>query len=143
MTAFNLTVVARCVWFYELMPDSQISSRFLKQSHLIAFAVGKAVGEFKAVVGLDTLYPDTPAGIPLEQPFEKVSGRIGGLLRVSGQEAQSGKLIHGSVLKQAQLRVRDTAAGHHLHIHLNALSRIGHLLIRLGPISRLLLYLWE
>ena len=63
------------------------------------------------------------------------------MLRIGSQEAQTGELIDGGVLEQAQLRVGDAAAGHHLHIHLDTLAGIGHLLVRLGLVGRLLLRL--
>ena len=104
--------------------------------------VGEAIGKLKAVVCLDALYPDAPACMPPDQPFEKIDRGIGGLFRVSGQETQAGELVNGSVLKQAQLRVCDTLTGHDLHIHLNALARIDHLLIGVRMIDSFLL-LWR
>ena len=86
----------------------------------------------ESVVGLDTLHPDAPAGIPLYQLFEEISGGIGALLGVCSQEAQTGIFIYGRVLEQSQLRVCNTPAGYHLHIHLDPLAGIGHLLVRLG-----------
>ena len=68
----------------------------------------------------------------LEQPLQKVGRRVGALLRIGGQEAQAGEFIYGGVLIQAQLRVSNTPVGHHLHVHLDPLSGIGHLLVGLG-----------
>ena len=122
-----------------LVADTQLGGGGLKQSGQIALAVGKTVGELKSIVSLDTLHADTPASIPLEQLFQG----IGGLLRVGGQEAQAGKLVNGSILVQAQFRVCDTASGDHLHIHLDPLAGIGHLLIRLWFVGGSLFRLWE
>ena len=44
---------------------------------------------------------------------------------------------------QAQFRVCDTASGDHLHIHLDALAGIGHLLVRLWFVGGSLFRLWE
>ena len=53
----------------KLMADAELLRGRLEQGGQIPFAVGKAVGELKAVVCLDTLHPNTPAGIPLHQLF--------------------------------------------------------------------------
>ena len=53
------------------------------------------------------------------------------MLRIGRQEPQAGELVDGGVLEQAKLRICDTGSGNHLHIHLNALTGVGHLLIRL------------
>ena len=94
-------------------------------------------------VGSDEFVADTQVGIPLEQLFQEIGGGTGGLLRVGGQEAQACKLINGSILEQAQLRVSDAAAGDHLHIYLNPLAGIGHLLVGLWLAGRFLLFGWE
>ena len=98
------------VWANELMADSQVGSGFLKKGGDVSIAVGKTVSKFKTVISLDTFHMDTLAGTPLHQPFQEVSGGIGGLLRISCQEAESGELVNGGVLEQAQLRICDTAA---------------------------------
>ena len=61
-------------------------------------AVGEAIGKFKAVIRLDALHSDTPAGIPLEQLFQEIRRGKGGLFRVGGQEAQACELVKSSVL---------------------------------------------
>ena len=60
------------------------------------------------------------------------------LSRVGHQEVQPGGFVYGAVLDQTQLRIRDTAAGDHLHVHLDPLTGIGHLLIGLGRVGFLL-----
>lgn len=139
VAALHFSVVTGCVGADEFVPDAQFDGSGLKQRGQISLAVGKAVGEFNAIVGLDTLHPDAPAGVPLDQPFQKICGGIGGLLRVGSQEAQACKLINGGVLEQAQLRVRNAPAGYYFHIHLNTLARISHLFVRLGFIRFFLL----
>ena len=140
VASLDLAVMTGCVRTNELMPDTQLGSSGFKQGGQITLAVGKTVGKLKAIVCLDALHADTLASIPLEQLFQEIGGGIGGLLRVGSQEAQAGELIDGGVLVQAQLRVGDAAAGDHLHIHLDPLTWIGHLLVGLGFISWFLLF---
>ena len=132
VAALHLTVVPRRIWTNELMPDAQLSSRPLKQCRQIAFTAGEAVGELEAIVRLDTLHLDPAARIPRGQSAKEISRRIGGLLRIGGEEAQARKLVDGGVLEQPKLRIRDAFARHDLHIHLHALSGMGHLLVWLG-----------
>ncbi len=72
--------------------------RWLQIEWEIPLAVGETIGEFKAVIRLDTFHADPSAGIPLEQLFQKIRGGVGGLFRVSSQETQTGKLVNSSVL---------------------------------------------
>ena len=132
VAALDLAVVARGIGTDKFMPDSEAGSSCFEQGGKIPLAVGEAIGKFKAVIRLDTFHADPSAGIPLEQLFQKIRGGIGRLLRVGGQEAQTGKLVNGGVLEQAKLRICNTAAGNDLHIYLHALSGTGHLLVRLG-----------
>ena len=140
VTTLHFAVVARRIGTDELVPDTQLGGSGLKQSREIPLAVGETIGKFKAVIRLDAFHADSSAGIPLEQLFQKIRRGIGGLLRVGSQEAQAGKLVNGSILVQAQFRVCNTASGNHLHIHLNTLSGIGHLLVGFGFISWFLLF---
>ena len=98
VAALHFAVVARRIGADELVADTQLGGGGLKQSREIPLAVGKTVGELKSIVSLDTFHADTSAGVPLEQLFQKIGGGTGGLLRVSGQEAQAGKLVNSSVL---------------------------------------------
>ena len=140
VAALHLAVVARRIRPDELVADTQLGGGGLKQSREIPLAVGETIGKFKAIIRLDTFHADSPAGVPFGQLFQKVSGGKGGLLRVGGQEAQAGELINGGVLKQAEFRVGDAAAGDHLHIYLNPLAGIGHLLVGLWLVGRFLLF---
>ena len=105
VAALHLAVVARGVGTDELVADTQLCIGNFKQSREISFAVGKTVGELKAVVGLDALYPDAAACIPPDKPHEKIGRGKGGLFGVGGQKAQASELVNDRVLKQAQLRV--------------------------------------
>ena len=139
VAALHLAVMAWGVGADELMPDTKFGGSDLKQGGQIPFAVGEAVSKFKTIVCLDTLDPDAPTGIPLEQLLQEIGRGIGTLFRVGSEETQAGELVNGCVLKQAELRVCHTFAGYYLHIHLNPLARIGHLLVRLGFVRLFLL----
>ena len=89
VAALHLTVVPRSIRANQLMPDAQLSSRPLKQRRQLAFTVGEAVGKLEAIVRLDTLHLDPAARIPRGQSAKKISRRIGGLLRIGGEEAQA------------------------------------------------------
>ena len=86
VTTLHFTVVAGRVGADELVTDTQLGGSDLKQSSEIPLAVGKTVGEFKAVIRLDAFHMDSPAGMSLEQLFQEICGEIGGLFRVGGQK---------------------------------------------------------
>ena len=69
MAALDLAVMSWGVGADELVADAQPGGSFFKKGQDIPFAVGKTVGEFKTIVGLDTFHADAPAGIPLDQAF--------------------------------------------------------------------------
>ena len=93
VAALHLTVVPRGIRANQLMPDAQLSSRPLKQCRQLALTVGKTVGELEAIVRLDTLHLDPAACIPRGQSAKEISRRIGGLLRIGGEEAQARELV--------------------------------------------------
>ena len=101
VAAFYLAIMSGRVRTDELMLDTQFSGGFLKKGWDVSFAVGKTVSKFKTVVGLGTFHVDPLTGIPLHQPFQEVSGGIGGLLGISCQETKPGVLVNGSILEQA------------------------------------------
>ena len=98
VTSLHFTVVAWSVGADELVVDTQLGGSSLKQSREIPLTVGETIGKFKAVICLDAFHADSSAGIPLEQLFQKIRRGIGGLLRISGQEAQACELVNSSVL---------------------------------------------
>ena len=110
VAALHFAIVPWGVGADELVADAKISGGFLKKGLDIPFAVGKTVCKLKTVVGLDTFHANAPAGIPLDQAFQKVGGGIGRLLRIGGQETKPGELVNGGILEQAQLRVSNAAA---------------------------------
>ena len=131
VAALHFAVVPRRIWTNELMPNTKFGSRPLKQCQQIAFTVGITVGELEAIVRLDTFHLDPTARIPRGQSAQEIGRGIGGLLRIGGEEPQTSELVDGGVLEQPQLRIRDAFPRHDLHIHLHALSGMGHLLVRL------------
>ena len=66
MTAFHLSVVAGRIGADKLVANSQLSDRCLKEGFQIALAAGKAIGELKTVIGLDTLNSNAFAGKMLD-----------------------------------------------------------------------------
>lgn len=99
--ALDLAVVARGIGTNELVVDSKLISSILKERAPIAMGVGKAVGEFKAVVGLNSFYLHAFAGKSGYNLFQGVSGGSGALLGVSAQDAEAGVLVDGGVLVEA------------------------------------------
>ena len=69
MAALDLAVVGWSIGTNKLVPDAELCGGVLKESRNIPFGIGKAVGELKAVVSLDALNVNAPAGIPMDQPF--------------------------------------------------------------------------
>ena len=66
MAAFHLSIVAGRIGADELVPNSQLSDRCLKEGFQIALAAGKTIGELKTVIGLDTLNSNAFAGKMLD-----------------------------------------------------------------------------
>lgn len=64
MAAFHLSIVAGRIGADE--PNSQLSGRCLKEGFQVALAAGKAIGEFKTVIGLNTLDSNAFAGKMLD-----------------------------------------------------------------------------
>ena len=82
VAAFHLTIMSWRIRTDQFMLDTQLCGGFLKKGLYISFAVGKTVGKFKTVVGLDTFYTDTPAGISFHQPSQEVGRGVGKLLGI-------------------------------------------------------------
>ena len=131
VAALDLAVVPRGIGADQPMQDAQLGGSPIKQRRQITLAVGKTVGKLKTVVRLDTFHLYAPAGVPRPQLPQEVGRGIGRLLRIGGKKAQTRELVDCGVLEQAKLRVCNTFTRYDLHIHLNALPRTGHLLIRL------------
>ena len=63
------------------------------------------------------------------------------MLRVSAQDTISGILVNGCILEQSEFPIGDALSRHDFHVDLDAFSRMGHLLVRLGHILLSLLFL--
>ena len=66
MAAFHLSVVAGRIGADELVANSQLSGRCLKEGFQVALATRKAIGELKTIIGLDTLDSNAFAGKMLD-----------------------------------------------------------------------------
>ena len=66
MAAFHLSIVAGRIGADELVANSQLSGRCLKEGFQVALATRKAIGEFKTVIGLNTLDSNAFAGKMLD-----------------------------------------------------------------------------
>ena len=88
---------------------------------------------------LDTLNPDTFSPELSNYSAQELIRGIGALFRVSPKDPVTGILINGSVLKQAQFRIRNTLTGNDFHIDLDPFSGVGHLMVGLWFIGVFLL----
>ena len=114
------------------MPDTQLRHRGFKERGDIAFTVGKPIREFEAIIRLDALnlYPSLLK--PNDHILQEVRGRVGALLWVSTQVSYSGILVYGGVLKQPFAGICKAVARDNLHVDLDALAGMRHLLVGLG-----------
>ncbi len=136
VASFHFAIVPGRIRADQLVLNALEFQRFFKHRFaLAATSMGKSVREFKAVICLDTLNPDTffPE---LSDYFaqEQVRG-IGALFRVSAQDPVTGILVNGSVLKQAQVRIRNALAGNDFHIDLDPFSGVSHLMVGLWSVG--------
>lgn len=74
VAALHFAVVSSGVWTNQLVPDSHLGGGFFKKGGKAPFAIGKTIGKLKAIIGMDTFHMDSPAVIPVHQPFEEVCG---------------------------------------------------------------------
>ena len=98
VTALDFAIMSGRVRTNQFMANSKLLSRFFEQSRDIAFAVGKAIGKFKAIICLNAFNMNALASIPLHKPLKKICRRKCRLLRISSQKAKSSKLVYGGVL---------------------------------------------
>lgn len=82
VATLDFFVVAGRVGANELVPDAKRGSGGFKERREIAPAVGKAIGELKAVIRLNTFHPDSPASIPLDQLIQEIGRGVGELFGV-------------------------------------------------------------
>ena len=133
VAALHLSVMPGRIGADQFMPYPVFLQMFLKKGWFIPMG-SEAVGELRSIVGLDTF---NRAGKCLYKVFHKLRGRIGAVFLKGFYKAPSGILIDGCVLKELfskNLTVFQAGGGNKFDIHLDALSRMIHLLIRLGDV---------
>ena len=93
VAALYFAVVPRGVGANELVPNTELGSCLFKKGRQVTPAVGKPVGELKAIVGLDTLHLNAPADIPFYKPFQEISRGIGH----AGQDRSSAHRVWANI----------------------------------------------
>lgn len=73
MAALDLPVMARSIRVDEFVSDAALNSSCPEQGGRVPPAGGKAVGELKPVIHLDTLHLDAPAGYHRTSLFRKAA----------------------------------------------------------------------
>ena len=66
VAALNLSIVTGSIGTDELVANSQLFGRCLKEGFQVTLAVGEAIGELKTVIGLDKLDGNAFAGKMLD-----------------------------------------------------------------------------
>ena len=128
VTAFHLSIVSRRKGTDQLVADAVLLQTFLKKSGFVTMG-GEPVRELGSVVCLDAL---DFSGKCLYQMIHKLGGRVGTVFFKSLYKTPSGILINGSVLEKLlpdDLAVFEAGRRNKFDVHLDALSRIVHLLI--------------
>lgn len=128
VTAFHLPIVTGRKGTDQLVADAVLLQTFLKKSGFVPMG-GEPVRELGSVVCLDAL---DFAGECLYQMIHELGGRVGTVFFKSLYKTPSGILINGSVLEKLlsdDLAVFEAGGGNKFDVHLDALSRIVHLLI--------------
>ena len=137
MAAFNLAVVPWREDTDELVPDTEIVKRFLKESGAHCFRAVHPVSELRAVVRLDALNGE---GKLLHAMTDKLGGRIGAVLFEGFEIAKAAVFVNEGelVVAAVELRFADKAGdGDELYVDLYPLTGILHLLVWLGDIFRI------
>lgn len=135
VAAFHLAVMSRRIRADQFVPDPVLFQMHLKKGGLVLMC-GKAVCEFRPVVGLDTF---NAAGERLYEVLKEDGGRISALFLKSLDEAPSGVLVDSGILEEMlsdDFTVYKAGRGDELHIHLKTLTGTAHLLVRFGNILR-------
>ena len=136
VASFHFSIVPWSKRTNQLVPYSVFSKTFLKKSRLIRAAIGaETFGEFLPIVSLNTF---NRAWKSLNQMFKKYRRGIGTVLLKGLHKAPTGyssiavcsiliKPLSFSSIYKAYRRNK-------LHINLNTLTRVKHLLIGLGSV---------
>jgi len=130
MATLHFAVMSGSIGTNKFVMNMQSGSSNFKQRMNIAFAIRKAIGEFKTIVCLYTLHVDSSPLIPEGKLLEKISRGISGLLFIGSEETEPGEFVNGGILEQAKFGICYATTGNHLYINLDSLPRIPHLLVR-------------
>ena len=133
VAALYFPVMSGCVRADYFMPYPMFLQTFLEKGRFIPMS-GKPVGELRSVVSLDTF---NPAGECFDKVFHKLRGRIGAVFLKGFYKTPSGILVDGGILEELfpdHPAVFQAGGRNKFDIHLDTLSRIIHLFIRLGDV---------
>ena len=133
VAALHLAVMPWRIGADYLVPDAMLLQTHLEKGGLIPVG-GKAVGKFGAIVRLDAL---NGARESFHKVFHKQGGGIGAVPLKGFHKAPPGILIYGGILEELfadHPAVDKAGGGDGFYIHLDTLSGMAHLLIRLGDI---------
>lgn len=133
VAALYLPIVPGCKGPDGLVCDPMCFQMFLKESRLVPVS-SKAVGKFRPIIRLDTL---DGKGERFYEVLHKLCRRIRAVFLKGFYKTPSGILVYGGVLEELlsnDLAVFEAGGGDEFHIHLDTLSGILHLLIRLRDV---------
>ena len=133
VTTLHFTVVARRVGSDELVTDTKLFQFQLKERGFIGALRQEVVRKLGAIVRLDTF---NRAWKSLNQMFKKYRRGIGTVLLKGLHKAPTGILINCSILIKplSFSSIYKAYRRNKLHINLNTLTRVKHLLIGLGSV---------
>lgn len=133
VAAFHLPVMSRRIGTDQFVPDPVLFQMHLKKSGLVPVG-GKAVCEFRPVIGLDTF---NAAGERLYEVLKEDGRRIRALFLKSLDEAPSGVLVDSGILEEMLSNdpaVGEAGGGDTFDVDLKTLTGIIHLFIGLGDV---------
>ena len=142
MAALDLAIVSRREDLNELMLDTELFKRFLKERRPHRFGAVHPVRELRAVVGLDAF--DRVRELLHAMPDE-LGGRIGSVLLERLEVAKAAVfvderelVIEAAVLRRVADRITDQAGLRDVfYVDLHSLAGVLHLLIGLGNVFRI------
>lgn len=135
MAAFHFSVMSGRIRPDQLVLDAVAFQMYLKEGGLVLVG-SKAVGKLWPVVRLDAFNGNREC---FHQVFHEHGGGISAVFLKCLHKPPSGVFVNGSVLEEMftdNLAVDEAGRGDELHIDLDTLSRVIHLLIGLWDIFR-------
>ena len=129
MTAFYFSVVSRRKGLDFLVPNSELSQRFLKERQRLFPAVAHLISKFKPIISLNTL---NSVGKLFHYMFQKLCGRVCTLLLECFKIAKATVFVDEGILIVflPGSFSHKAGSGNIFYINLSPLSRIFHLFIR-------------